>query len=234
MLIPWSELHGRVGELRSLGPFDVGDERGTLRSSSALVRLPLAVPAPPGLWPDPRPELETARERAARLARERRTFTDDGDPLERWLAGVPERLPLQWIVLLQAGATALCVLEDAEPVATKSFKRYVIRGNGKAQPKHLETKGKSKYGSRLRLQNAKRQLEETASRLAAFRDEFGAPEQLFLSAPKPLWASLLAVRPAPPVADLEIVRIPFDVRVPTTEVARDVARRLTSTVVERL
>ena len=38
-----------------------------------------------------------------------------------------------------------------ELVRHKVFKRYVVRGRGRAQPTHLKSKGKSRYGSRLRL-----------------------------------------------------------------------------------
>ena len=44
--------------------------------------------------------------------------------------------------------------DDGEIVHTKSIKKYVVRGRGRAQPTHLATKGKSRYGSRLRLQKA--------------------------------------------------------------------------------
>ncbi|MBL4771041.1 MAG: hypothetical protein JKY61_07850 [Planctomycetes bacterium] len=142
-----------------------------------------------------------------------------------------QTLPLepgrQVLVLLQAGAAALGYFEYGEEIRTKAIKRYVVRGSGKAQSTHLKTKGKSRYGSRLRLQNAKAILEEVNERLVDWWNEHGAPEAVFHNAPVRLWADLCRAKPAPPfltedhVASDEPVpqiRIPLDLPVPTTDV----------------
>lgn len=139
--------------------------------------------------------------------------------VDEYLAAVPAVLGRHLVVLMQAGAVALGVFDLGEEVATKSFKRYVVRGTGRAQPTHLATKGKSRYGSRLRLQNATRLLEETNEKLGEWRREIGDWETVFVSCPVKLWPTLWEVEPAPPFErEREVVRIPRDVPRPTTDV----------------
>ena len=94
-----------------------------------------------------------------------------------------------------------------------------MRGNGKAQATHLKTEGKSRYGSRLRLQNARRLLIETNELLCAWHVEFGAADWIFYSCPVRLWPSVFETTPAPPFEkDGPLVRIPRDVPRPTVDV----------------
>ena len=85
------------------------------------------------------------------------------DSPESWLERLPDPPGRELIIVLQAGASAVGVFdhEREDWLNRHVFRRYVIRGNGKAQPTHLKTKGKSRYGSRLRLQNAKKLADET-------------------------------------------------------------------------
>lgn len=228
----WSEIHSRADALRKLGPFRALDEPFVLASKGTVLRMPLVIPAPPGIWDTPSWGEETVRERAARLARAARSAAEEDD-LERYLDALPERLGVQWVVLLQAGATALAVFENGEPVATKSFKRYVVRGSGRAQPTHLNAKGKSRYGARLRLQNARRQLSETKERLARLRTEHGEPQQLFWGAPKRLWADFAALCAESSFGAAELIRIPLDLGVPTTAVLLDAYAQIARVRVER-
>ena len=228
----WSELSTRADELRALGPWRLDDRSradapAVLRADRATLEVPLVLTLPPALAPPASDE--TVRERAARLARQTRAGGPP-DPLEALLDALPTELPRHLVVLLQAGAASLGRFEGGVPVATKSFKRYVVRGQGKAQPTHLKTKGKSRYGARLRLQNARRQRDETVERLQRLQREHGAPEAVFVGAPRALWADLLAARPAPPIdpRTARVVRIPYDLPVPTTEVMLDAYRRLQS------
>jgi hypothetical protein len=139
--------------------------------------------------------------------------------VDDYLAAVPAVLGRHLVVLMQAGAVALGVFDLGEEVATKSFKRYVVRGTGRSQPTHLATKGKSRYGSRLRLQNATRLLEETNEKLGEWRREIGDWETIFVSCPVKLWPTLWEVEPAPPFErERAVVRIPKDLPRPTTDV----------------
>ncbi len=98
----------------------------------------------------------------------------------------------------------------------RARKRYVVRGSGKAQPKHLRTRGKSRYGSRLRLQNWQRLLVEANAALQQWWRELGPPEQVFWSVPIRAWTDLAAAGGGPPFArDGEgVQRIPLHVHVP--------------------
>ena len=154
--------------------------------------------------------------------------------LADYLARLPEEPGLDLVVLYQAGAASLGLFEAGEEIATKSFKRYVVRGKGRAQPSHLEAKGKSRYGSRLRLQNAKRLVEETNEKLRDWVDEFGAPEHIYFSSPVRLWPSLFEGQVKPPFEKGDGLRIPRDVPRPTSEVLVRTYRSLCWGRIERL
>ncbi len=115
----------------------------------------------------------------------------------RRLPGPPER---HVVLLLQAGAMAVGYWHGDELLHHKAQRRYVVRGHGRAQPLHAKTRGKSRYGSRLRLQNWKRLLVETNERLCDYWAEYGAPERVFFAAPVRAWPELLATSPSPPFA----------------------------------
>ena len=121
------------------------------------------------------------------------------------------------VLLLQAGATALGLFEDDDVLDHKAFKRYVVRGKGRAQPTHVRSGGRSRQGARLRLRNAKRLLEEVSERLGAWWDETPEPSRLYVSCPVRLYADLCAAQPAPPLLadDPRRIPIPLDVAVPT-------------------
>jgi len=88
--------------------------------------------------------------------------------LSGYLDSLPEEPGHHSVILMQAGAVTLGRFEGARPLVQKSLKRYVVRGKGRAQPLHLKTKGKSRYGSRLRLANARKLLVETNEKLRAW------------------------------------------------------------------
>jgi len=55
-------------------------------------------------------------------------------------------------MLIQAGEAALGVVNDGQLLTYKVIRKYMVRKKqGKAQVLHLNTKGKSKAGSRIRL-----------------------------------------------------------------------------------
>src|SRR5690606_9589187 len=79
-----------------------------------------------------------------------------GAPADAVVAAAGQPLGDELVLLLRAGAAALGWWRDGELRAHKTFARYVVRGHGKAQPTWLSTRGKSRYGSRPRLQDALR------------------------------------------------------------------------------
>ena len=129
------------------------------------------------------------------------------------LPGQPER---HVVMLLQAGAMAMGYWHGDELLHHKAVRRYVVRGNGKAQSLHLKTRGQSRYGSRLRLQNWKRLLVETNERLRGYWDEYGEPERVFVAVPVRVFSDLMAVEPPPPFArgDSLVQRVPMHVHRP--------------------
>ena len=143
-----------------------------------------------------------------------------------WLDGLPRSLGLQVVLLVQAGASALGLWEDDELVAHKVVKKYVVRGRGRAQPLHLKTRGKSRYGSRLRLSNARAQLDQTNERLSAWWAEHGPPDWLFVACPVRTWPALLEAQPPPPFDRADARDIPRDVRRPSFEELKRVRRSL--------
>ena len=174
---------------------------------------------PPPLVPLPASLLAAVEDDSAAAFARRSRQNASGDDLAAFLRTYPPELPLQCVILLQAGATAIGMFKDGEPLATKSFKRYVVRGKGRAQPAYLASKGKSRYGSRLRLQNAQDMIEETNARLCGFWADHGAPEQILVGAPPRLWAEHFVAPLAPPFKKgTPITRVPLDFPVPTTSV----------------
>lgn len=130
---------------------------------------------------------------------------------------VDEDLGRYALLLLQAGAMAVALFDGDELLDHKAQKRYVVRGKGKAQPTYLERRGKSRLGSRIRLKNAQRLLEQVNERLAAWWDEDEPPQRLFVSCPVRLFSDLCQADPPTPVQadDPRRIRIPLDVHVPT-------------------
>ena len=150
-------------------------------------------------------------------------------PVLRWPSGLPsatefaatlpDELGLHLVVLLQAGAASLGIFEEGRSLETKTFKRYVVRGRGKAQTTYLKSKGKSRFGSRLRLQNARRLLVEVNDKLEDWLATYGKPQRLFYSASVRLWPDLFAEgRGAPLSQSDDWTRIRRDLPTPTTEV----------------
>jgi Bacteroidetes VLRF1 release factor len=155
--------------------------------------------------------------------------------LAHYVLALPDEPGRHTVVLMQAGAVSLGLFEAGEPIATRSNKRYVVRGSGRAQPTHLKTKGKSRYGSRLRLQNAKLLLEETNEKLLEWESEHGPSDCVYYNAPVRLWPTLFEVTPAPPFTKEDrAIKIPRDLPKPTTEILLRAYRGLCYGRVEEL
>ncbi len=126
-------------------------------------------------------------------------------------------LPLRHeVVLLQYGAMAMGYWDGDALVRHKAAKRYVVRGNGKAQVTHQRTKGKSRYGSRLRLQNWQLLLNDVTDRLVGWHEELPEPELIFFAMTPRAASALWSVDPPPPFSrdDSRVRRVPRHVHVP--------------------
>jgi len=147
--------------------------------------------------------------------------------LSDYLEALPDEPGHHSVILMQAGAVTLGRFDRTERLARKSLRRYVVRGKGRAQPLHLKTKGKSRYGSRLRLQNARRLLVETNEKLIEWEEEFGPADRIYYSCPVRLWPSLFETTPPPPFEKSgPLVRIPLDLPRPTVDVLSRTYRSL--------
>jgi len=138
------------------------------------------------------------------------------EPVGDYAERLEARDEVQVVLLLQAGAMAFGCWRGAELMQHKAVRKYVVRGNGKSQATHLKTRGKSRYGSRLRLQNWKSLLRETNERLADCEAQFGPFDQIFHAVPVRVWPELFAVEPAPVFGrdDERLRRLPLHVHRP--------------------
>jgi hypothetical protein len=146
--------------------------------------------------------------------------------LSEALAAARDRPGLHALVLARAGAVALGLFDDDELVDHKVFKRYVVRGRGRAQPTHLEAKGKSRYGSRLRLANARALRRDALARMDAWSAEHGLLDGLYYAAPVRLWAELTADADLPLAEGDAAEAVPGEVGQPSFEEMLRVRRRL--------
>ena len=199
---PWIETQGRLARLHAAHELTYDPEARSFVAPSGRLRLPFAQAA----------------------------FASLDSPAD-CLDTLGDRLGLCVLVLVQAGATGLGLWRDDELLEHKTIKKYVVRGKGRAQPVHLKSKGKSRYGSRLRLQNAVRQLEETNEKLHEWVAKHGPFERIFYSCPVRTWPELFRVTPPPPFSQrgdrTGPHRIPIEVRVPDFAEVKRVWRSLT-------
>lgn len=139
--------------------------------------------------------------------------------LEEYAEGLDLIPPAYLVILMQAGHSALGYFEDGELIFHKTIKKYMVRAKqGKAQIGHLNSKGKSKAGSRIRLANTVRFFEDINAKLEewAVEDEV---ERILVSVPirmNPLWFNS-KVAPPFPKNDSRIRKIPLDVHRPSHE-----------------
>lgn len=138
-----------------------------------------------------------------------------GEAIADYRSRVPGPRERCIVLLLQAGAAALGYWEGDELLSHKAERKYVVRGHGKAQSLHRKTVGKSRYGSRLRLQNWRRLLAATAQRLGNWGEAFGEPERIFYAVPVRVWSEFLAGEVPPFLADQHLrQRVPMHVHRP--------------------
>ncbi|MFK7925653.1 MAG: hypothetical protein AB8H47_27130 [Bacteroidia bacterium] len=141
------------------------------------------------------------------------------ESLDDYLDRVPEWIPPYMIVLIQAGAAAIGHFEDGEVVHHKAIKKYMKRHKrGKSQISYLNTRGKSKAGSRVRLANTVRFFEEINERTTPWIKEL-EPERILYSCSAQLWGMLFQAKtpPAFDKKDKRLIKVPLDVNIPDFE-----------------
>ena len=93
------------------------------------------------------------------------------------------------ILLMEAGRAAVGFYKDEKLVDHKNIRKYMVRKKqGKAQISHLKSKGKSRYGSRLRLRESEAFFDEILEKL--FSDEYKTIESIYYHCPVRLKACL--------------------------------------------
>ncbi|MEO0582075.1 MAG: hypothetical protein AAF135_07635 [Bacteroidota bacterium] len=141
------------------------------------------------------------------------------EELEDYIDRLEEDIPPYTMMLMQMGAAALGYFEDGEPYQHKAFKKYMKRhGQGKAQISYLNTRGKSKAGSRIRLANTIRFFEEVNERMTDW-EEMYEPERILYSCTPQLWGLLFQSKVSPPFEkkDHRLIKIPLHVHIPDFE-----------------
>jgi hypothetical protein len=77
------------------------------------------------------------------------------------------------ILLIKSGIASVALFENTELMDHKVFRAYMVRKKqGKSQVKYLKTKGKSRAGSRVRLQETLDFFEEINIRLISYFEEY--------------------------------------------------------------
>jgi hypothetical protein len=139
--------------------------------------------------------------------------------LADYLRQVPEEMPSYVLVLIQIGAAAMGYFEEGEAIQHKAFKKYMKRHKrGKAQISYLNTRGKSKAGSRVRLANTVAFFEEINERLTDWLEAY-EPDRILYSCTPQLWGLLFSSQVPPPFEkkDPRLIKVPTNVHIPDFE-----------------
>jgi len=133
------------------------------------------------------------------------------------------------VVLIQAGAAALGVWWNDECIHHKVITAYMVRKKqGKNQLTHLNRKGKSRQGSRIRLNNTIRFFENINVKLEEWLEEIESCDYLFYSCTPRLWGEVFRSKIACPISreDERWRRVPLDINVPNFKELQRVAFRI--------
>lgn len=147
--------------------------------------------------------------------------------LQEYALSLPESAPDYTLILIQAGHSAIGQFAGGEVLHHKVIKKYMVRGNGRAQINYLGSRGKSKAGSRVRLANSVRFFEEINEKLIEW-DCTKKATRIFVSCPVKILPIWFEADPHPPFArdDSRITKVPLDVQRPDFEQLQHVARQL--------
>ena len=139
--------------------------------------------------------------------------------LSEYLEELDDIHPPYMIALIQAGAAALGYAEEGEIYLHKNIKKYMKRHKrGKAQISYLNSKGKSKAGSRIRLANTVSFFEDINEKLTEWEEDY-EPKRIMYSCSAQLWGLLFKSNVPPPFEkkDERLIKIPKDVHIPSLE-----------------
>lgn len=136
--------------------------------------------------------------------------------LDEYIKKIPNSIDPYIIILIQTGSASLGYCVNGEIKKHKVITKYMKRmKQGKSQLTHLKTKGKSRAGSRIRLEQTGIFFEEINKKVIDWLNEKWT-EKIFLSCPIQLfsyWNNSYS-RPPFPMKGQVLKKIPFSVRIP--------------------
>jgi hypothetical protein len=124
------------------------------------------------------------------------------------------------ILLIQSGSASLGYFEEEETIDHKVFKSYMVRKKqGKSQISYLNSKGKSRAGSRVRLANTIMFFENINERLHDYFEEYDI-HRVAISCSKTLLPYVYNSKKACPFEkkDKRLFKIPKHIHTPNYEI----------------
>jgi hypothetical protein len=124
------------------------------------------------------------------------------------------------ILLVQSGSASLGYFEEDEVINHKVFKSYMVRKKqGKSQISYLNSKGKSRAGSRVRLANTIMFFENINERLQDYFDEYDI-HRIAISCSKTLLPYIYNSKKVCPFdkKDERLLKIPKHIHTPNYEI----------------
>jgi hypothetical protein len=146
--------------------------------------------------------------------------------LAEYVDQVPDTPEPYLLMLLQAGHSALGFFEAGELVHHKVIKKYMVRAKqGKAQIGYLNTRGKSKAGSRVRLANTISFFEDINTKITEW-EVIDRTVRILLACPVRMKPLLFQSKVPPPFEkdDPRLIKVPLDIRRPDLEELKRVNR----------
>ena len=120
------------------------------------------------------------------------------------------------IILIQAGRSALAHCSSGGILEHKLIRKYMVRKKqGKAQITYLNQKGKSRAGSRIRLNQTVQFFEDINDQVNLWMKEQN-PRRILISCPPRLWGLLFQskVKPVFSKKDARVFKIPLAINIP--------------------
>lgn len=138
-----------------------------------------------------------------------------GETAAEYLQRVPEEPAPCLILLMRAGYAALGYSCGGTIVAHRAVSRYMVRrSRGKAQLTYKKTKGKSRLGSRIRLQETEKFFRDISQTIEEWDHLYSILEEtaaIWVGAPVRLFSAFRQSKTPPPfpAEDPRVCRIPF-------------------------
>lgn len=126
------------------------------------------------------------------------TLPTEESTLKEYISSYQVNDGIAVVVIIQAGECVLGIVEQGNVLTHKLIRKYMVRKKqGGAQISHLNTKGKSKAGSRIRLKQGIVFFEEINTHLTEWLNDFDVGLIVYGISPslKSIWVSSKVPRP---------------------------------------